>query len=139
MRFESQDDLVREKKAIGTFVNMFSGSFKKLGPDDIDYRVYDKEGQLIAFAEVKGRIKDLKDAYPLPVAARKLVKLADKRLNPVMIWACNDGIIYGRIAQLSGAIKWGGRKPRAGSYNDQELMVYFNEQPAFKQIRYVER
>ena len=137
MRFESNEDLSREKKAITTFVNIFNGSFKKLGPDDIDYRVYDSEGKLIAFVEVKGRIRNYSDAYPLPVAARKLVKLSDKRLNPVMIWACNDGIVYSKIKDLNGSISWGGRKPRAGSYNDQELMTYFNKADNFKFIPYV--
>lgn len=138
MRFESQKDLDREKKAIRTFVNRFSGSFKKLGPDDIDYRVYDKDENLISFVEVKGRYRKMTDAFPLPVAARKVVKLSDKRLNPVMIWACDDGIIYGRISQLSGAIRWGGRKPREGSYNDQELMVYYTQANPFKYVRYEE-
>lgn len=136
MRFESEKDLEREKKAIRTFVNLFDGSFKKLGPDDIDYRVYDKDENLISFVEVKGRYRNMMEAFPLPVAARKLVKLSDKRLNPVMIWACDDGIIYGRISQLSGAIRWGGRKPREGSYNDQELMVYFEKSNPFKYVRY---
>ena len=94
MRFESQADLSRERKAITTFVNIFKGSFKKLDPNDIDFRVFDSEGDMIAYVEVKGRLKKYKDAFPLPVAARKLVKLADKRLNPVMIWACEDGIVY---------------------------------------------
>jgi hypothetical protein len=137
MRFETDKDLSREQKAIKTFVNIFGGSFKKLDPNDIDFRVYDSEGKLIAFVEVKGRLRDYKDAYPLPVAARKLVKLADKRLNPVMIWACNDGIVYSRVVNLKGDIKWSGRTPRAGSYNDQELMAYFNKSDNFKFIPYV--
>ena len=93
MRFESEEDLKRETQAIEKFVNMFGGSFKKLGPNDIDYRVFDSKGELIAYVEVKGRLRPIKEAYPLPVAARKVVKLCDKRLNPVMIWACEDGII----------------------------------------------
>lgn len=137
MRFESDKDLSREKRAIDTFVKMFGGSYKKLDPNDVDYRVYDKDGKLISFVEIKGRLRPYEKAYPLPVAARKLVKLADKRLNPVMIWACEDGIVYSRVSQLSGIIKWGGRKPRAGSYNDQELMAYFDKADNFKYISYV--
>lgn len=137
MRFESNADLSREKRAIETFVRMFGGSYKKLDPNDVDYRVYDKDGELISFVEVKGRLRPYEKAYPLPVAARKLVKLADKRLNPVMIWACDDGIVYSRITSLLGTIKWGGRKPRAGSYNDQELMAYFDKADNFKYIPYV--
>lgn len=137
MTFETEQDLIREKKAIQTFVNMFGGSFKKLDPQDIDYKVFDKEGKLIAYAEVKGRIKTIYNAYPLPVAAKKLVKLIDKRLSPVVIWACEDGIIYGKPNKLKGDIRWGGRAPRDNSFNDEELMVYYEKQKELKYVRYV--
>jgi hypothetical protein len=137
MTFETEQDLIREKKAIEAFVSLFGGSYKKLDPNDIDYKVFDKEGILIAYAEVKGRIRTIHNAYPLPVAARKLVKLVDKRLAPVIIWACEDGIIYGKANKLKGDIKWGGRAPRDNSYNDNELMVYYDKQKELKYIRYV--
>jgi hypothetical protein len=137
MTFETEQDLIREKKAIQTFVNMFGGSFKKLDPQDIDYKVFDKDVNLIAYVEVKGRIKTIYNAYPLPVAARKLVKLVDKRLAPVVIWACEDGIIYGKVDKLKGDIRWGGRATRDNSFNDAELMVYYDKQKELKYIRYV--
>jgi len=137
MIFETETDLVRERKAIELFVSIFNGSYKKLGQFDIDYKVSDKEGQLIAYVEVKGRIRSMKTAYPLPISAAKLVKLVDKRLNPVIIWACDDGIIYAQVNQLVGEIKWGGRPPREGSYNDSELMVYYDKQKSMKYVRYV--
>lgn len=136
MIFENEQDLEREKKAITLFVNTFGGSFQKLDPFDIDYKIFNKEGNLIAYAEVKGRIRVIRDAYPLPIAARKLVKLADKRLNPVIIWACDDGIIYGKADRIVGEIMWGGRSPREGSVNDSELMVYYEKQKEFKYVRY---
>jgi len=137
MTFETEQDLKRENKAIITFVNTFGGSFKKLDPYDIDYKVFNKEGKLIAYVEVKGRIKTMHNAYPLPIAARKAVKLTDKRLNPVIIWACEDGIIYGKVDKLKGEIKWGGRPPRDNSFNDDELMIYYDKQKALKYIRFV--
>lgn len=136
-RFETNVDLIRETKGIESFVKIFSGGFKKLGPNDIDYKVFDAEKNLIAYAEVKGRLKTIATAYPLPVAVRKLKKLADKRLNPVMIWACDDGIIYGKVTEIVGQIKWGGRTPREGAVNDTELMAYYDKQKALKYIRYV--
>jgi hypothetical protein len=136
MIFEKEEDLKREQKAITLFVSTFGGSFKKLDPFDVDYKVFDKDGNLIAYAEVKGRIKTMHSAYPLPVAARKVVKLVDKRLIPVMIWACEDGIIYGKVNKLKGEIKWGGRAPRDNSYNDEELMVYYDKQKELKYIRF---
>jgi hypothetical protein len=137
MTFETEQDLIREKKAIQTFVNIFGGSFKKLDPHDVDYKIFDKDGGLIAYAEVKGRIRTIHNAYPLPITARKLVKLVDKRLAPVVIWACEDGIIYGKANKLKGEIKWGGRTPRDNSFNDLELMVYYDKQKELKYVRYV--
>ena len=137
MTFETEQDLLREQRAISTFVNTFGGSFKKLDPQDIDYKVFDKEGKLIAYVEVKGRIKTMRSSYPLPIAARKIVKLADKRLNPVVIWSCEDGIIYGKVEKLKGEIKWGGRPPRNNSFDDAELMIYYEKQKALKYVRFI--
>lgn len=137
MTFETEVDLIREKKAIELFVSIFGGSFKKLDPHDIDYKVFDKDKNLIAYAEVKGRIRTMHNAYPLPLSARKLVKLIDKRITPVLIWACEDGIIYGKANKLQGEIKWGGRPPRENSLSDAEMMVYYDKQKELKYIRYV--
>jgi len=134
--FETEQDLIREKKAINTFVNVFGGSFKKLGPQDIDFKVFDKDNNLIAYAEVKGRLKTMKTAYPLPVALSKLSKLIEKRLNPVLIWACDDGIIYGKVFSLVGEVRMGGRPPREGGNTDAEMMVYFDTQKALKYVRF---
>lgn len=136
MIFEREEDLKRERRAIETFVSVFGGSFQKLDPFDIDFKVFDKDGQLIAYVEVKGRIKTLYDAYPLPLSVSKLHKLHSKRLNPTVIWACEDGIIYGRISKLEGDLKWGGRTPREGAVNDEEPMVYFDKQKNLKYVRY---
>jgi len=137
MTFETEEDIRRERKAIDTFVKTFGGSYQKLDPLDVDYKVFDKDKKLVAYAEVKGRVRPIRDAYPLPIAIRKLVKLADKRLNPVVIWACEDGIIYGRPEKLRGEIKYGGRKIREDSYDDQELMAYYEKQKGLKYVRFV--
>jgi hypothetical protein len=133
MTFETEQDLIREKKAIQTFVNIFAGSFKKLDPQDIDYKVFDKDGNLIAYVEVKGRIRAIYNAYPLPIEAKKLVKLIDKRLPPIVIWSCEDGIIYGKANKLKGEIKWA----QDNSFYDSELMVYYDKQKELKYVRYV--
>jgi len=137
MTFETEEDLRREKKAIETFVNTFGGSYKKLDPHDIDYKIFDKKGELIAYAEVKGRIRTMNAAYPLPIAVRKISKLSDKRLNPLVVWACEDGIIYGKVNKLKGEIKWGGRTPRDNSFNDSELMIYYDKQKELKYVRFI--
>jgi hypothetical protein len=135
--FETETDLLREKKAIDLFVNIFGGSYKKLDPQDVDYKIFDKDNNLIAYAEVKGRLRSMKLSYPLPVSARKLVKLIDKRITPVLIWACDDGIIYAQANKLTGEVKWGGRPPRDGSFSDSELMVYYDKQKEMKYVRHV--
>lgn len=137
MIFETEQDLIREKKAIEIFVNIFGGSYQKLDPRDIDYKIFDKDKNLIAYAEVKGRIRTMSNAYPLPISARKVVKLTDKRLNPVVIWACEDGIIYGKVNNLKGEIKFGGRPTRENSFDDSELMIYYDKQKELKYVRYV--
>jgi len=135
-RFETEKDRDRELKAITKFVERFSGSFKKLDPFDVDYRVYNDKGNLIAYVEVKGRLREMSDAYPLPISATKVTKLCAKRLNPVLIWACEDGIIYGKVNEIVGEARWGGRKPRKDSYSDEELMLYYPKQKTFKYAKY---
>jgi hypothetical protein len=132
MIFETDTDILREKKAIDLFVSIFGGSYKKLDQFDIDYKLSDDRGQLIAYVEVVGRIRTMKTSYPLPITLSKLNKLIDKRLNPVIVWACDDGIIYAEATKLEGVIKWGGLPPR----ND-EMMVYYDKQKTMKYVSYV--
>jgi len=135
--FETEEDLRREQKAITAFVKVFGGSYKKLDQNDVDFKIFDKDGNLIGYAEVKGRIRSIKDAFPLPISAYKLVKLTQKRLNPVIIWCCDDGIIYARPEKITGTIKQGGRAPRQGASSDNELMVYYDKQKGMKYVRFM--
>lgn len=136
MIFEKPEDLDRERNAIEKFVSIFGGSYQKLGQFDIDFKVFDKDKTLIAYVEVKGRKKDMSNAYPLPISLEKVSKLVGKRLNPVIVWACTDGIIYGKVYELTGEVKWGGRQPREGSVNDDELMIYYTKQKGFKYVKF---
>jgi len=135
--FETEQDLIRERKAIERFTSVFKGRFEKLSPDDIDFRIFDKDNTLIAYVEVKGRLKNMAQAYPLPISVQKVFKLWSKMLNPTVIWACDDGIIYGKLKDLQGTVRVGGRNPREGALYDVELMVYYDKQKALKYIRYV--
>jgi hypothetical protein len=120
----------REQKAITTFVNTFGGSFKKLDPQDVDYKIFDKQGNLIAYAEVKSVVRTMRNAYPLPVPAKKIVKLIDKRLPPVVIWCCEDGIIYGKVNKLRGEVIY-------DNSSSLELIIYYERQKEFKYIRFI--
>jgi len=136
MIFEKPEDLEREKNAIEKFVSLFGGSYQKLDQFDIDFKIFDKDKKLIAYVEVKGRNKDMSNAYPLPISLEKVSKLVGKRLNPVVVWACNDGIIYAQVKDVVGEVKWGGRPPREGSVNDEELMIYYTKQKGFKYVKF---
>jgi len=125
MTFDTPEDLRREKKAIELFVSMFSGSYQKLDPQDVDYKVFDKDNKLIAYAEVVSRVRTMTNAYPLPVPAKKLVKLFDKRIPPIIIWSCDDGIIYAKANELRGEVIF-----------DSELVVYYNKNKEFKYVRF---
>jgi len=118
MQSQQSEQLRREKRAIDLFVNMFGGSYQKLDQNDIDYKVFSADGQLIAYAEVSSRIRTMRDAYPLPIQAKKMIKLTDKRLNPVAIWSCEDGIIYAKVKGLTGTVQW----------EDDEFVMYFEKQ-----------
>jgi hypothetical protein len=127
MPMQSQsEEQRREKRAIDLFVSLFNGSYQKLDPNDIDYKVFDQDKNLIAYAEVVSVFRVMREAYPVPIDAKKLIKLADKRLNPVVIWSCEDGIIYCKTNKLDGTIKW----------EDDEFTVYADKVRAMKYIRF---
>ena len=123
----------KKKKAIETFVSIFGGSYQNLGPSDIDYKIFDKNGELIAYAEVVVRVRTIYNAYPIPVEAKRLVKLIDKRLSPVLIWACEDGIIYGKADKLKGVIKF---TEQENSSVNSELIVYYDKVKELKYVRF---
>ena len=135
MRFEKESDIKRELKAIEFFINKYNLDYKKLGEWDIDFSLH-KNNKLVGYAEVKGRNKNIADAYPLPLAIRKIHSLTEKTKDPVIIWACYDGIIYAKLKKLNGVIKQGGRKPRKHSVNDIELMAYYENQTDLNIIYY---
>jgi hypothetical protein len=141
--FENKSHLEREERAIKLWMKSVpQGSYEKLGGFDIDFRVYSPTTDTYAYVEVKGRHKGIADAFPLPIAARKLVKIHDLLKNDsntdlaFIIWACDDGIVVGNIEDLVGKVNIGGRSKREGSSNDIEVMVYYDIQSSFKKTMY---
>lgn len=134
MRFESQKDLERETKAIKTFCAAYNLNFEKQSDWDVDFVVFNNEYK--THVEVKGRLRMIKDCFPLPLAIRKIYKLKEVAENPIVIWACFDGIVYAKLNDLIGEIKKGGRKPRQGSSNDIEIMAYYPKQESIKVLKY---
>jgi len=136
IRFETESALQREKKAIELFTKTFNLRYVKLNYPDIDYKILDSDGEVIGYAEVKGRIRSIRDAFPLPIALRKLVKLMDKHMKPIVIWACEDGILYADIRKIYGTVRFGGRPNRVDAVNDEEMMAYYDKQDNIRYIRY---
>ena len=132
MRFEKPEELSREEVSIKMLCDKFGLEYEKLGANDIDFRVT-KDGR-ICHVEVKGRNRNIAEAYPLPLSARKMVKIYDKKTEGILVWACFDGIIYGNIKEIESIGKKGGRKPRVGAVNDIEYMLYFYRQLELKEM-----
>ena len=140
MRFETIEDLSREIKAALFFKQKMKNNdnikIVKLEQNEVDFKIL-KNNKIYGYIEVKGRKKNIKEAYPLPVAIKKLHKLQEQKSGlKFLIWACNDGIIVSNIKDLTGTILFSGRKPREGSVNDLELMAYFKDSEKLKKIYY---
>lgn len=129
MKYETAKDRERQKKASDLFCHAFDlisidrGDFAS-----VDYDLKNKKGFVVGSLEVKGcPNRNIDDNLTVQVAIRKLVDLQkhQKKTNkPVALcWAFEDGIVYERIENLEGNFSLGGRKPRAGSYNDIEIMA----------------
>jgi|TARA_R110001632_G_scaffold23450_2_gene66376 hypothetical protein len=124
--FEQDQDINKEKKAVELYLRRLGGSYKKLGQDDVDFRIQGENGAVIGYAEVKVLDTEMKDSFPLMVEARKIIKLRDKRLHAVMIWSCIDGIYYLPIEGLVGRALWS---------EEEELMLSFDNKKLFKYVR----
>lgn len=121
----------KKTRAIECFVSIFGGSYQKLSPTDVDYKIFDKDMNFIGYADVNVLVKTIISAYPLPAEARRVVKLIDKRVTPILIWGCEDGIIYGKANEVIGSVKMPNSKDLMS-----ELTIYYNKQKAFKYVRY---
>jgi hypothetical protein len=124
--FDSAEDAVKKKKAIDLFVSVFKGFYQQLDANDCDYKIFDKTNNLIAYAEVGIRNRSVSKAFPLPIHAKKVVKLIDKRIASVIVWYCDDGIIYAKPNNIRGEIM----------LNDSELIIYYDKQKEFKYVKY---
>jgi hypothetical protein len=135
--FREQQKMLRKQNAIDRFVSIFKGRYEKQSPDDIDYKVFDNNNNLICYVEIRELLKNISRAYPLPIPASKVTKLWNKRLNPTIVWACDDGIIYGKLEEIEGVVGVSGRVPKSGSLSEVDLIVYYDKQKSLKYVRYV--
>mgnify|MGYP000125117125 FL=1 len=125
--FEQDQDYTKEKQAIELYLKRSGGSYKKLSPQDVDFRILSDTNSVIGYAEVKVLDTDMKNSFPLQVDARKIIKLRDKRLSAVMIWMCIDGILYLPIEGLVGSSHW--------DKTTGELVLSYSNKKLFKYVR----
>lgn len=121
------NDLSKKKKAIEEFTRFFGGSYELLSPSDVYCRVFDADKKPLAYIDIIIENKQMTDAYPLTVPVRKILKLADKRLNPTMIWMFVDGIIYCKIKKISGEIVFG----KINDNSPDELLIRIAKRQRF--------
>ena len=126
--FQENQDIRRKKFAISSYVDLKGGTFKKLGANDVDYKLFDDKGNITSYIEVKVLETTIAHSFPLTLSARKLLKLIDKRLNPVVLWSCGDGIIYGKPYEISGELVW--------STKLDDLEVKYNNKKQFRYVRF---
>jgi len=51
--FDVDQDIAKEKKAVELYLRRIGGSYKKLSPDDVDFRILGENKSVIGYAEVK--------------------------------------------------------------------------------------
>lgn len=128
MILKRETDLETSKKeqAISEFTKRFKGRYSKIGPNDVDFKIIDSKGKMIGYAEIIISSRVVSQSYPVTVNVELLSKLISKRLNPVLIWACEDGYIYGRPNLIVGKTVW----------SENELLIFYNKQKNLKYFKY---
>ena len=139
MRFESNEDLKREDKAINFFIEcmlekdeLFNGVIPvKLGKHELDFLIVLKNGELV-IAEVKGvKYRDIDETHCPLVSVRKISTL-NKYVNEqgylygYLIFAYESGIKYAELRDLKGSFDFSKQKKRKGSVHDQETLLRFS-------------
>jgi len=117
-----------EKKSLSAFTELKGLAFKKLGYQDVAYKLVDVNNIIKGYAEVYVLETTIRQAFPLKILARKLIKLVDKRINSVIIWGCYDGILYINPQKIKGDIKW--------DKESEDLIITFNNRKDFKYVKF---
>jgi len=50
--FQETQDIRRQKFAISSYVDLKGGTFKKLGANDVDYKLFDNNGNITSYVEL---------------------------------------------------------------------------------------
>lgn len=128
IRFESQKDIDNELNVIKKIC--WDGTlYKKLGQHDLDFLVYElrNENKIgLCFIEIKCYCKN-HDDFPNTMVScikhRKMMKRSSQ-LPTYLFIQWKDKLVYINANNIQGEKRVGGRKPREGSSNDQEMMIF---------------
>lgn len=128
--FETSQDIINEREAIDKWLPPNRGyTAVKLGKYDLDFKIIDISGNIVAYAEVKCFNK-LPDKYPSVILSlNKLNKLQSTgKLNTYFIIKYCDGTIrYIGVADIVGEEGIIKRKAqREGNANDTERCLYIS-------------
>ena len=121
-------DISIQKKSLAAFAQIKGLDYKKLGHQDVGYKLISINNITQGYAEVCITNQNIKNAFPLKILARKLVKLIDKRLNAVIIWGCQDGILYINPTKIKGEAEW--------CPKNEDLIITFTNKKEFKYVRF---
>lgn len=95
---------MRSDPAVKKFVDSFNGSFSKMNQSDDHFWIYNQLGDHIAYAVVEhDKVKSV-NVKGLRIEAQKLLRLFNKRFNPLVIWELGDGLAYIKAQSISGSI-----------------------------------
>jgi hypothetical protein len=115
------------RMAMDTFVATFGGHYQVSSESELVYKIFNGAGKHISYAKVIVKSGLIRTSEVLSISASQLGRLIDKRLNPVIIWVCDDGIIYAKPHRIQGTI---------GHVIDGEVTASYNRQGSMKYIRW---
>ncbi len=117
MRFETKEDLEREREIMNTICK----DAIKLGDNELDFLIKDK-----AYIEIKSyNYKHNQfDYYFISVIKYAKMQEYSKKLPTYLFIQWTDKLTYINFEDADGFIKTNGRTPRHGSTNDQEKIVH---------------
>jgi len=130
MRFETEQDLINERAAVERFAAVFKcDKIEKLGANDVDFLLY-RSGAPVGFVEVKCYTAKSDQFDKQIISLQKIAKLSQVNHKKTAILLCkysDDVILWIKVLDIKGFCKLSGRKPRAGSSNDQELCLFIDK------------
>lgn len=118
--------LKRKEQGVDKFCKVFGFTFSKLGPMECDFKIIGEKNTPVGYAQVVVTESLIRYSWPLSVSVSDLSLLKAKVMNPVLIWACDDGICYTNLEDTYGNFRW----------VDGDLRLFFYKQKSIKYIKY---